>query len=57
MPRFLVYLQPAQEGGYIVSAPALPLAASHKERRLDRMMPGGPSWVPLYQCFQADADT
>lgn len=24
MARFLVYLEPAEEGGYIVSAPALP---------------------------------
>ncbi len=33
MARFLVYLEPAEEGGYIVSAPALPPAALHKERR------------------------
>ncbi len=24
MGRFLIYLEPAEEGGYIVSAPALP---------------------------------
>ena len=24
MPKYLVYIQPAEEGGYIVSCPALP---------------------------------
>ncbi|MGH8470523.1 MAG: type II toxin-antitoxin system HicB family antitoxin [Gammaproteobacteria bacterium] len=33
MARFLVYLEPAEEGGYIVSAPALPGCVTQGETR------------------------
>ncbi|MCS6806989.1 MAG: type II toxin-antitoxin system HicB family antitoxin [Blastocatellia bacterium] len=33
MARFLVYLEPAEEGGYIISAPALPGCVTQGETR------------------------
>ncbi len=33
MARFLVYLEPAEEGGYIVSAPALPGCVTQGETK------------------------
>ncbi|MGH8545259.1 MAG: type II toxin-antitoxin system HicB family antitoxin [Gammaproteobacteria bacterium] len=33
MARFLVYLEPPEEGGYIVSAPALPGCVTQGETR------------------------
>lgn len=33
MARFLVYLEPAEEGGYVVSAPALPGCVTQGETR------------------------
>lgn len=33
MARFLVYIEPAEEGGYIVSAPALPGCVTQGETR------------------------
>ena len=33
MGRFLVYLEPAEEGGYIVSAPALPGCVTQGETK------------------------
>jgi antitoxin HicB len=33
MARFYVYLEPAEEGGYIVSAPALPGCATQGETK------------------------
>ena len=33
MSRFLIYLEPAEEGGYIVSAPALPGCVTQGETK------------------------
>ena len=33
MARFLVYMEPAEEGGYIVSAPALPGCVTQGETK------------------------
>ena len=33
MARFLIYLEPAEEGGYLVSAPALPGCVTQGETR------------------------
>ena len=33
MPRYVVYLEPAEEGGYIVSCPALPGCVTQGETR------------------------
>ena len=36
--RFLVYLEPAEEGGYIVSAPALPGCVTHGDTKQEALM-------------------
>jgi len=33
LPRYVVYLEPAEEGGYIVSCPALPGCVTQGETR------------------------
>jgi antitoxin HicB len=37
MGRFLVYLEPAEEGGYIVSAPALPGCVTQGETKAEAL--------------------
>jgi antitoxin HicB len=37
MARFLVYLEPAEEGGYIVSAPALPGCVTQGETKAEAL--------------------
>jgi predicted RNase H-like HicB family nuclease len=38
MARFLVYLEPAEEGGYIVSAPALPGCVTQGETKEEALV-------------------
>ena len=37
MARFLVYLEPAEEGGYVVSAPALPGCVTQGETKVEAL--------------------
>ena len=37
MARFLVYLEPAEEGGYVVSAPALPGCVTQGETKQEAL--------------------
>jgi antitoxin HicB len=37
MARFLVYLEPAEEGGYVVSAPALPGCVTQGETKAEAL--------------------